>query len=322
MFLFKNFASKKSYVENLKTLLFAFMVSCGLWYVVVGSSQIEGDILFRVEYLQLPDNLVITKGMEDEIRVRVRTSAERLRSTQNQDLVYPIDLKNIVVGANVFPVELGTSYTDLRGMEILSVSPSYLLLETDNLLQKKVPIELIFSEKENDDLYIRNLSLNPAEVTLRGPKEKLESINSLKVNFDINQVEKAGEYSKSLPLVLPEFVVADKPVTKVSFETWLDLVPVTLSRLVQVDKEGANFITEPRTVAIELEIPQSKMDSFNVDPAYMAQVRATVISSNDLAGGQVLPVEVKLPKGANLLSVTPKYVKIIEKTTDNKTDNK
>lgn len=313
MFWFKNIASKNSYVENIKILVLAFVVSCGLWYIVVGSSQIEGDIPLRVEYVQLPDDLVITKGMEDSIRVRVRTSAERLRSMQNKDFVYPIDLKNTVVGANVFPVELDASYTDFKGMEILSVSPSYLLLETDNLLEKKVPIELVFSKKENDDLYIRNLNLNPSEVVLKGPKEKLENINSLKVNFDINQVEKAGWYSKSLPLVLPELVEADKPVTKVSFETWLDLVPVTLSRLVQVNGDGGNFITEPRTVAIELEIPQSKMDSFNVDPAYMAQVRATVLSSNQLADGQVLPVEVNLPKGANLISVTPTYVKIKEK---------
>lgn len=309
----KSLPVKKNYAENLKILIFAFILSCGLWYIVVGSSQIEGDIPLRVEYIQLPDNLMITKGMEDTIRVRVRASAERLRSIQNKDFVYPIDLKNSVVGANVFPVEIDASYTDFKGMEILSVTPSYLLLETDEFLEKSVPIELIFSEKENDDLYIRNLSLSPAEVKLRGPKEKVENITSLKVNFDINQVEKAGEYSKSLPLVLPELVEADKPVTKISFETWFDLVPVSLSRLVQLDKESGAFTTEPRTVTIELEIPQSKMDSFNVDPSYMAQVRATVQSSNAFADGQVLPVHINLPKGANLLSVTPQYVKLIEK---------
>lgn len=313
MFSFKSLAAKKIYAENLKILILAFVLSCGLWYIVVGSSQIEGDIPLRVEYLQLPDDLMITKGMEDTIRVRVRASAERLRSIQNKDFVYPIDLKNSVVGANVFPVEIDASYTDFKGMEILSVTPSYLLLETDELLEKVVPIELVFSEKENDDLYIRNLSLSPAEVKLRGPKEKVENITSLKVNFDINQVEKAGEYSKSLPLVLPELVEADKPVTKISFETWFDLVPVSLSRLVQLDKDSGSFITEPRTVTIELEIPQSKMDSFNVDPSYMAQVRAAVQSSNAFADGQVLPVHISLPKGANLLSVTPQYVKLIEK---------
>lgn len=312
MFWFKNLAAKKNYIENLKILVFAFLLSCSLWYMVVGSSQIEGDIPLRVEYIQLPEDLMITKGMEDSIRVRVRASAERLRSIQNKDFVYPINLKNCVVGANVFPVDIN-AYTDFKGMEILSVSPSYLLLETDVLLEKKVPIELVFTEKENDDLYIRNLSLEPAEVTLRGPKEKVENITSLKVDFDINQVEKAGEYSKSLPLVLPALVEADKPVTTVRFETWFDLVPVSLSRLVQLDRESSLYTTEPKTVSIELEIPQSKMDSFNIDPAYMAQVRATVQSSNPFADGQVLPVHITLPKGANLVSVTPQYVKLIEK---------
>ncbi len=100
-------------------------------------------------------------------------------------------------------------------------------------------------------------------------------------------------------------------MTKISFEAWFDLVPVSLSRLVQLDKTGGDFKTEPRTVDIELEIPQSKMISYNIDPAYMAQVRAIVRNTHELAEGRLLPVEVLLPKGAKLLSVNPDKVKIV-----------
>lgn len=314
MFSFKNFKPKKSYIVDLQILAISFVLACSLWYIVVGRSQIEGDIPLRVEYTQLPPDLMITKGMEDEIRVRVRASAERLRSIQNDsNLVYSINLSQANVGANVFPVQIENTYTDFKGMEILSITPSYLLLETDRVLEKKVPIEIVFTDKENDDLYIRDLSLTPSDVVLRGPKEQVENIRSVKINFDINQVENAGTYSKTVPLILPQNVQADKPVTKISFETWFDLVPVTMSRLVQLGKKGADFQTEPRTVNIELEIPQSKLDTFNIDPAYMAQVRATVMNSNKYSEGQMLPVNVNLPKGANLISVTPSYVKIIKK---------
>ncbi len=259
----------------------------------------------------MPDDLMVVKGMKDVLRVRVRASEQRLRSVFNKDFVYRINLKNAVRGANVFPVEINTAFSDVKGMEILSISPSYLIIEVDEIAEKRVPVEVDFSDKDDDDLYVRDLVLEPSEVKLKGPKEILENIYSLKVKFDINQVELAGKYTRNIPLSLPNLVEADTPVTKISFEAWFDLVPVSLSRLVQLDKTGGDFKTEPRTVDIELEIPQSKMISYNIDPAYMAQVRAIVRNTHELAEGRLLPVEVLLPKGAKLLSVNPDKVKIV-----------
>ncbi len=311
MFSFKNLLSRKNVVENLRLLFFAFLLSCAVWYSVVGSSQAETDISFHVEYVDLPDDLMVVKGMKDVLRVRVRASEQRLRSVFNKDFVYRINLKNAVRGANVFPVEINTAFSDVKGMEILSISPSYLIIEVDEIAEKRVPVEVDFSDKDDDDLYVRDLVLEPSEVKLKGPKEILENIYSLKVKFDINQVELAGKYTRNIPLSLPNLVEADTPVTKISFEAWFDLVPVSLSRLVQLDKTGGDFKTEPRTVDIELEIPQSKMISYNIDPAYMAQVRAIVRNTHELAEGLLLPVEVLLPKGAKLLSVNPDKVKIV-----------
>lgn len=316
MLSFKNLLLNKTVVENVQILLFAFLLSCALWYSVVGTSQVEADVSFHVEYTQLPDNLMIIKGMEDFLHVRVRSSGQRLRNVANNDYVYHVNLKDAVNGANVYPVEIDTSFSDFKGMEILSVTPSYIMIETDTVLEKKVPVEVEFSERENEDLYIRDLDLSPSEVTLKGSREVLENLYSVKVPFDINQIESAGNYTKNIPLTLPKLVEADIPVTKVSFEAWFDLVPVNLSRLVQLEKEGGEFKTEPRTVNIELEIPQSKLISYNIDPGYMAQVRAIVQNdkqNKQYEAGQVLPVQVILPKGANLLSVTPQTVKIIEK---------
>lgn len=313
MFSFKNLFINNIVAENVRLLLIAFLLSCALWYSVVGSSQVEADISFHVEYTQLPENLMITKGMEDVLHVRVRSSGQRLRSILNNDYVYHVNLSNAVNGANVYPVEIDETFSDFKGMEILSASPSYIMIETDTVLEKRVPIEVEFSDRENEDLYIRDLNLSPSEVKLKGPKEVLEEVYSIKVPFDINQVEAAGEYTKNVPLSLPDLVEADIPVTRVSFEAWFDLVPVNLSRLVQLEKEAGSFRTEPRTVNIELEIPQSKFISYNIDPAYMAQVRVIVKNDKEYEVGQVLPVEVVLPKGANLLSVTPQSVTIIEK---------
>ncbi len=311
MFSFRNLLSRKNVVENLRLLFFAFLLSCAVWYSVVGSSQAETDVSFHVEYVDLPDDLMVVKGMKDVLRVRVRASEQRLRSVVNKDFVYRINLKNAVRGANVFPVEINTAFSDVKGMEILSISPSYLIIEVDEIAERRVPVEVDFSDKDDDDLYVRDLVLEPSEVKLKGPKEILENIYSLKVKFDINQVELAGKYTRNIPLSLPNLVEADTPVTKISFEAWFDLVPVSLSRLVQLDKTGGDFKTEPRTVDIELEIPQSKMISYNIDPAYMAQVRAIVRNTHELAEGLLLPVEVLLPKGAKLLSVNPDKVKIV-----------
>ena len=104
MLSFKNLLLNTTIAENVKILLFAFLLSCALWYSIVGTSQVEADVSFHVEYTQLPDNLMIIKGMEDFLHVRVRSSGQRLRTVMNNDYVYHVNLKDAVNGANVYPV--------------------------------------------------------------------------------------------------------------------------------------------------------------------------------------------------------------------------
>ena len=96
------------------------MLACGLWYVIVGNAHIESIIAVRVEYQSVPADLVVSEGMIDVVKVRVRASAELLQRLANRDLAYPIDLSKIESGANVVPIEIA-QMVSFNGFDILGV---------------------------------------------------------------------------------------------------------------------------------------------------------------------------------------------------------
>ncbi len=54
MFSFKNLFINNIIAENVRLLLIAFLLACAVWYSVVGSSQVEADVSFHLEYTQPP----------------------------------------------------------------------------------------------------------------------------------------------------------------------------------------------------------------------------------------------------------------------------
>ena len=220
-------SAKNKYFFEINVLLVAFMFACGLWYIVVGNAHVESNIAVRVEYRSLPTKFVTAEDTTNTINVRVRASGELLQNLTNRDLYYSINLSKIERGANVIPIEIGTM-VDFKGVDIINVDPTYVVVEVDTIATKTIPIKINFTGMENKDLEIRNIAISPAVVNIKGPTAMLRDLEYLPMVFDLNKMKKIGSHSRPLQLVVPGHLSVDTPVATLSFDVVAKKTPAKI----------------------------------------------------------------------------------------------
>lgn len=302
---------KNTYYPELKIFLSAFILACGLWYLVVGSSQVEGQVEMRVDYHFLPERMVVLGGLEKKIVVRVRASEELLRRLQGRDLVYTVNLSDVARGANVFPVDMSRN-RDFKPFEILKVYPQSLVLEVDRLMRNIVPVEVRFSGQLPQDLSMDNFVVKPTELEVRGPRSVLSKLEKVYVNCDLTQVTNSGKFERNFSIELPENVHVDSPVANLIFDVKAHLVLAKVMRYIQINNKYFKGEISPKKVELELEIPASKVINGVPDATFMSQIRAIVSLPDKVIVGQKFPLEIILPQRVELVTVDPIEVIIKE----------
>lgn len=301
----------KIHIRDLKLFAIAFLLACGFWYMLVGSAQVEGQVDLRVEYRNLPEEYIIQDEWLDTLSVRVRGSTELLRRLREKNLVYTVDLSNIEEGANVFAINLASN-TELRTFEIVNITPSSLVIEADEKMTRTIPVEVEFTGSMQPDIVISDIHLEPSEIEVVGIASVLDKIEAFKVEFNLDQVYEAGEYSRSLSLTIPKGVKASSPVSTLSFNVYADIEFVNLTRLVQVSSPKLQGAIEPKTVELRISIPASIAENEKEYAETMAKVRVVLREPTMIFEGQKIPVEVELPAKVQLIEVSPRDIKVKE----------
>lgn len=299
----------ESHWQTVKYILLSLLLAVGLWYVVIGSAQVEAQFDLRVDYRGLPSGLVVRDGMVNRISVRLRGPGELLRGLHSRDLSYTVDLSGVKKGANVLPLSVD-NLTDLKSYEVVEVAPSRLVLEVDALTERVLPLEVNITPLPDDaPLRLTNVLLEPSFVTVKGPESQIKPLEHLSVSFDPNQDLNEGTRAMSVAIAGPEQVDITPPVTTLRYTLALKTTELELRRVVQLDAEDrARFDVRPRTVDLSVEVPEGRVR----DAEYQAAIRVVVRPPRLAAPGDSAeaPVLVVLPAGARLARVSPSAVTI------------
>lgn len=296
--------------QMIKLLFLSFLFASGLWYMVIGSAQIEDMVELRVDYRSLPAGLVVRDGMVHKISVRLRGPSELLRGLHARDLVYSVDLSGVQRGANAVPINVD-SLLELKAYEMLDVSPSRLVLEIDALIERVLPLEPIIAPlPENSSLRLTNVLLEPSFVTVKGPESLVRPLEQLTINFDPTQDSVEGTRAVSLAIAAPQQVDISPPVTTLRYTLALKTETLEVQRVVQLDADDRSaFSVEPSRVSLTVEVPEGRVK----DAEYQAAIRVVVRPPESLVVGASadMPVLVVLPAGARLVRVAPSEISIV-----------
>ena len=137
------FSKNSRKAPHLLSLLVAFAVAVGMWYVVSVRDRLEVQLEVGIEYNGIPSGLVVTDGLVSKVQVRLRGPEILLRSISSRSLTEAINLSNIKKGTTIVPLTSDNMGPSLRAFELVDVQPPRIVITADTLAERSVPIRAV-----------------------------------------------------------------------------------------------------------------------------------------------------------------------------------
>ncbi len=247
--------------DKRKINIFLIFLLCSFlaWLVSRLSETYVDRTTFDLEYINVPDSLLLADNSLKNVDVRLRASGFQFLGFNYNPKKIEIDLSNMANDQSKFYV----TQLDFRKQIESQLSGSITLLEVDRdtlfldfykVELKKVPISPNISLNPAQNYLVDGkLKLEPSLISISGPKKELDLVNSVSTSeVELNEITE--DFSIVVDLVLPEelknLVLSEKKV-KISgnvfrFSEKLIEIPVEVINL----PEGTQIKTFPNTIAV------------------------------------------------------------------------
>lgn len=274
--------------ETIKSIVISIIVAIAMWYIVSVQDRIEAQVDLNVDYMKIPPNLVITKGLIPKVTVRLKGPEKLIRSIPRDNVVHTVNLSGIKKGANKVPITMDVLGPVFRAFDIVDISPAEIELIADNIVERSVRIKLLFdSPLLGNALTVEEGNVFPSNVILRGPEETISKMSELPLVVKVDPKEVGINEVKNMLLNTPSFVSADPPSVRVKYIVTSGREKI--NRYYRIDIVGDNssqYEISPKDLFLELEVPEA----LTKDSKYLKQLRVTVVPP-DMAPGQTVKLK-------------------------------
>lgn len=290
-------------------LLLAFVAASAMWYTVTVGDRVDAQIDIRLDYKNVPENLIVMDGLLNKVTVRIRGPQTLLRSINPQDLSQVINLSRIKKGSNVIPLVPEKLDSNIRAFEVVEVVPPRLTLEVDALVERTLPVKPVLkSLLTGSVLTVDGMTISPPNVTVRGPESLLSSMRTVALNIPLDPSAVAGIHSQMFALDLPSLVTASPGAVKVEYTITSGRKELALQRDVIVDApDRRHYTVSPASISLRVEIPEALLKN----NGYLNKARLTVTPPLMKGGStELVPVRVELPDGMRLVEPVQSSVSV------------
>lgn len=210
------FKKIKEGINQQKARMFSVFLACSfvIWLVSNLSETYESRALFSLEFESLPENLDLEKGIQQELRLKLRATGFRFLTGSFGQRRLKVNLNSL--GEQTGPYFLTRSQLTSQIEKQLTNSVSLLELELDRdtlyvnafvRKEKKVPIRpnLQLSVSQNYKLY-GAIEIIPDSVVIKGPAMELDQITEIATQR-IELTDISDDFSVETRLMHPEVLV-------------------------------------------------------------------------------------------------------------------
>ncbi|MCI5190511.1 MAG: YbbR-like domain-containing protein, partial [Candidatus Electrothrix sp. AS4_5] len=176
-----------------------------VWFLAVGTDQMDTSLRIPIEVLNLPKNLVIYNQYQKEISVTLRGPRGIIQEVRNRPPALSLDLSKAEPDTIVLNTETLT-FPLPSGISIVRMQPASITLSIDKLVEREIPITAITEGYVADGYILKEVSLNPENILVAGPESLISQEHTLKT-YVINL--SGLNHSTTLPVHLdlsPEFI--------------------------------------------------------------------------------------------------------------------
>jgi YbbR domain-containing protein len=162
------------------------LIAISLWIYVVAEENIFQERTFTadVQYVNLEESLTPSAKMPT-VNISIRGDQIAINNLKVSDFSVSVDLKDANMGENEYPVIVEAP----PGVKVVSISPQSVFLNIDERGEKPVPLKVNLSGKAKEGFTAFEPSLKTTHVTVSGPLEMINSINSAEVDVNLDNAE-------------------------------------------------------------------------------------------------------------------------------------
>ena len=288
------------------SLLLAFLT----WVQIPKPEIVTTTRSAPVRLANQPSELQITNNYPRDVDVEIRSEGGPI---EELSLTAVIDLAEASAGSHVFPLTEANIKNRPRRAKILSIRPSTIKLELEQIDAKIVRIEAVIAGKPAAGYEVTTKTVSPPEVMVEGPESRLKDL-VIAPTEPVDIEGRSTSLSQSVSVYLDDTrlrIQSLKPVT-INITIEEKRREIRLRRVsVQVLPKGTQVRLSPSRVDVLGSVPisfEGKLTSTD----FLALVNLEQIQSN--SGPQtIIPSIVIPPEYANIFrteSITPSEVTV------------
>lgn len=289
------------FLDQLGTKLISVGIAVVLWFVVLGSRNVEETKEVPIEIITSQD-LVASNEVVERVSFRLSGPKAFLRAVLDRR-EEPIRVN--LTGAKAGLVTYRFFSDNIRlpiGVKVQSIQPTAVLVKLEAVKRKEVPVRLELRGVPPEGYRLVKAEVVPNRVKIRGPESKVDSVQEL-VALPIELNTLRGEIQKTAIFDLNRYRVeleSEPPQLQVQVE------PVSANykiKNVEVKIQGGRGRIEPSVATILVRATQADLGRLD-----RSRVNVFVDFSGKSRGKVSLPVKVNLPEGVGLVKVIPSNV--------------
>ena len=210
----------ENWILKLVSLTFALI----LWFFVMGERKLEVGYSVPLELENIPSGLMIANEVPSLIDVRISGPRTVLMNLHPKDISIGVDLKGLPPGISSFR-RLEERLNLPTGLKVTRVSPSFIDVKLERVLQKVVPVEPLLAGIPGEGFRISSVVVSPVQVTVEGAESEIKDISQ--VSTEAVAVEGVREsFTLMVPLNHPGNYTSLKDHKAVEVRVRVEQIPI------------------------------------------------------------------------------------------------
>jgi hypothetical protein len=287
--------------------LLALLLAVLSWYLVTGRERVETWVRVRIEIAGLDSGLMLMGTPRDHLDALVRGPQGLIAKLSPQDLVYTLDGRKLIPGANTVAIT-PDSIPASKVFEVAEVRPSTLELLVDRRMTKNLPVRLTFKNSVAGDYQVSAKTV-PDTVNISGPQSLLQDVKEVpSLPVPLPPGEFSGSFESQASLVLPDQTEASPHTVKAQVQFQMLSREVNLDLPVRLIYPGRGQATvNPGSVTVRARVPVALWR----EGGWRSQAEAQAsLPAAALPGSHELTCQVHLPQGCELIETKPGKVRV------------
>ena len=241
---------KEDFQRKIVAIFFAVLI----WiFVDQHINEVETFSDIKVELINPSSNLVVNRQEMLNVTISLRGSSKILKSLESSDIKVRAPLPP-GKGPGLRILRILPEYIQIpSSLKIESIITHKLNVEVDEMVEKEVPIRLLFNDALSRNYRLRsNPEIEPKTKVVRGPSRRLANLNYLTTKPFLIDSSHTKDYISSVVISLPEGVTVDygKVKTVINIEPAEKTMALTRQVLFVMSDEKVISVNLPKVDAV------------------------------------------------------------------------